>query len=163
MPHRIHPLLLAMGGNSWPLNVHCVGTRLISTDREVSDTTHVIATMEGGWTYMFVGSTVNEQGVTEEVRGHKATLYLAGKDPEIKPERPFAEEMEASTLPIDKSADDGPHQKNFIDCIRNPSTLPNCNMELAIRTQTVISLAEISELSGKAVSFDIKKRSWKFA
>ncbi len=162
MPHRIHPLLLALGGNSWPLKVHCVGTRLVSLDREVSDTTHVIAEMEGGWTYLFVGSTVNEQGVTEQVRGHQATLYLAGKDPEIKPERPFAEEVEASTLTIEKSGDDGPHQKNFIDCIRD-GKLPNCNMELAMRTQTVISLAEISELSGKAVHFDPKKRTYKVA
>jgi predicted dehydrogenase len=161
MPHRLHPLLMALGGNSWPLEVRCMGTRNVSTDREVADTVHVMAQMEGGWTLLFVGSTVNEQGLTEQVRGNKATVYLAGKEPELKPERPYAEEIESSTPTVTDSGEEHwKHEKNFIDAIREGKQ-PNCNMELAIRAQAVISLAEISELSGRTVKFDPAKRTWK--
>jgi predicted dehydrogenase len=162
MPHRIHPLLLAMGSNSWPVKVHCVGTMKVSTDREVSDTVHVTAEMEGGWSFFFVGSTVNEQGVTEMVRGHKGTLYLAGKEPEVKPERPYGEELEGGPVAVKDSGESHTkHEKNWIESIRD-NKQPNCNMELAIRTQALISLAEIAEMTGKGVTFDPKTRNFKF-
>ena len=163
MPHRIHPLLMVMGGNSWPLKVQCIGTRGVSTDREVSDTVHVIAEMEGGWTFLFVGSTVNEQGLTEQVRGNKATLYLAGKDPDVKPERPYAEEIEGGAVTVQDSGESHPkHEKNWFDAIRD-NKQPNCNLDLAIRAQALISLAEISEITKKTVLFDPAKRTWKLA
>ncbi len=163
MPHRIHPLLFATGGAAWPLRVQCVGTRVVSTDREVSDTVHVMAEMEGGWTFFFVGSTVNEQGVTEQVRCHKATIYLAGGEPELKPERPYAEEIEASTVAVKDSGEKvDKHEKNWIQCMRE-NRQPNTNMDLAVRAQVLISLAEISETTKKAVHFDPAKRTWKLA
>lgn len=163
MPHRIHPTLMAMGGNHWPLKVSTVGTRQISTDREVSDTVHVVAEMEGGWTFFFIGSTVNEQGLTEQVRGNKATLYLAGKDPEVKPERPYAEETEGGPIAVKDSGENHPkHERNWIESIRD-NKQPNCDMELGIRTQALVSLAEIAEVTKRTVSFDPAKRTWKFA
>lgn len=163
MPHRIHPLLLALGGNSWPLKVQAVGTRNVSTDREVSDTVHVIAEMEGGWTFLFVGSTVNEQGLTEQIRGNRATLYLAGKEPEVKPERPYAEEIEGGPLAVKNSGEGHEkHERNFIEAIRE-NKQPNADMELGIRAQALVALAEISEMTKKTVLFDPAKRVWKFA
>jgi predicted dehydrogenase len=163
MPHRIHPLLLTLGGASWPLKVQALGTRNVSTDREVADTVHVQAEMEGGWTFSFIGSTVNEQGLTEQVRGHKATLYLAGDAPELKPERPFAEELELPTVEVTDSGESHvKHMRNWLDSIR-ASKQPGCPMDLAIRAQALISLAEISEVTNKTVLFDPAKRSWSFA
>jgi hypothetical protein len=101
--------------------------------------------------------------LTEQVRGNKATLYLAGKDPEIKPERDFAEEMDASSVVVKESGENHvKHEQNFIESIRQ-NKIPNCNLDLAIRAQALVSMAEISETTGKTVLFDPKKRSWKFA
>ncbi len=162
MPHRIHPLLMAMGSQDWPVRVSTVGTLNITKDREVSDNVTISAEMSGGWTFLFTGSTVNEQGLVEMVRGHKATMYLAGKEPEVKPERPFAEEIEAMTAKVENSGESHvKHEKNFLDSIRE-NKQPNCNMELAIRTQALVSLAEIAEVSRKSVVFDSVKRSWKY-
>jgi predicted dehydrogenase len=162
MPHRIHPLLLTLGGSSWPLKVQALGTRNVSVDREVADTIHVQAEMEGGWTFSFIGSTVNEQGLTEEVRGHKATLYLAGDAPELKPERPFAEEIDVTAVEVQDSGEShAKHMRNWFESIR-ANKQPGCNMDLAIRAQALISLAEISELMNKTVLFDPAKRTWKF-
>jgi predicted dehydrogenase len=162
MPHRIHPLLQATGGNDWPLKVQCIGTRKISTDREVADTVTVMAEMQSGWTFLFTGSTVNEQGLVEMVRGNRASLYLAGKEPELRPERPYADEMEGGVQPVPETIGEPHpvHERNFIESIR-ANRQPNCNMELAIRTQTLISLAEISEVTGHTVLFDPARRSWK--
>jgi predicted dehydrogenase len=163
MPHRIHPLLMAMGGKDWPLRVQCLGTMKIHTDREVSDSVYAMAEMSGGWTFMFVGSTVNEQGLPEVVRGNRASMYLAGKEPEVKPERPYAEEIEGGAVVVNDSGESHvKHEKNWLESIRN-NKQPNCDMELSIRTQTLVSLTEISEVSGRTVTFDIAKRTWKFA
>jgi predicted dehydrogenase len=162
MPHRIHPIFLALNSTDWPTKVQCIGTKKISTDREVSDTVNVIAEMESGWSFVFLGSTVNEQGLQEVIRGHKATLYLAGTTPEVKPERPYAEEVEAGPVPVEDSGENHvKHERNFFESIR-AGKQPNCNMELAIRAQTLVCLAEISELTGRSVGFDQKKRVWKF-
>lgn len=163
MPHRLHPVLFALGGNSFPLKVSAMGTRNISTDREVPDTIHVTAEMEGGWTFQFLGSTVNEQGWVEQIRGHKATVYLAGKEPEIKPERAYSDEFEAAPIAVKDSGESNvKHVRNWLDSIR-ANKQPNCDMELAIRAQVLICMAEISETTGRAVHFDPKKRTWKFA
>jgi hypothetical protein len=66
-------------------------------------------------------------------------------------------------VPVTESGESNPrHEKNWIDCIRD-NKQPNCNMELAIRAQVLISLAEISEQTGKTVHFDPTKRTWKLA
>src|SRR5262245_10301863 len=43
MPHRIYPTLFAVGSNEFPKRVTCMGTRQVSTDREVADTVNVVA------------------------------------------------------------------------------------------------------------------------
>ena len=49
------------------------------------------------------------------------------------------------------------HKRNWLDCIRTGKT-PNANIDLAVRAQTVISLAEVSERTGRVANFDPKTR-----
>jgi hypothetical protein len=49
------------------------------------------------------------------------------------------------------------HEKNWFDCIRSGKQ-PNANIDLAIRVQTVICLAEMSERLSAACLFDEKTR-----
>ena len=49
------------------------------------------------------------------------------------------------------------HHKNWLDSIR-ANKQPNCNIDLAMRAQTVISLAEMSERLKIACLFDEKTR-----
>ncbi len=49
------------------------------------------------------------------------------------------------------------HEKNWFDCIRSGKE-PNANIDLAIRVQTVLSLAEISDRLKVACLFDEKTR-----
>jgi hypothetical protein len=129
----------------------------------VADTVFVTAEMQGGWTLVFGSSSVNEQGLQEMVRGFKATMYLGGKDPEVKPERPFAEDVDGGIQVVKNSGESVPkHEANWIEAMRGNEPV-NCPLSLAIRAQALISLAEISEMTSKTVLFDPARRSWKFA
>jgi predicted dehydrogenase len=163
LSHRFMPMMKATGNLEFPRRVVCTGTKKVSTDREITDTTHVLAEFPSGLTYMIVGTTVNEQGVPDIIRGRQATLYFSASQNkvELKPERHFAEEMDAEEfsdpLPVGKVER---LQANFFSCIRNGGT-PHCDVELAVRANTVLCLAEMSERMGLTLFFDEKTREVK--
>ena len=157
MPHRLHPLMLASGNPEYPARVTAIGMQVLK-DREVPDTVQVIAEFPSQWTLLFIGSTINEKGLNRAIHGTKANILLAA-DPEIQPERPYSEDVEGGKLKVD-----GPsyethenHENDWLLCIRTGKT-PNCNIDLATKAQTVVSLAEMSIRSGKTMTFDAKSR-----
>src|SRR5207248_9068059 len=84
LPHRFFPLMMATGNPEFPRRVCCTGTRKVSTDREITDTTHLLAEFPSGLTFCVAGSTVNEQGLPEMIRGRKASIYFSsGQNQEI--------------------------------------------------------------------------------
>ncbi len=161
LAHTFLPLMLATGNPEFPRRVCCTGTRQVSTDREITDTTHLLAEMPSGLTFCVAGSTVNEQGLPEMIRGRKATLYLASSQNkvELKPERPFAEQIEPESfsdpLPVGNLAR---LEQNFFDAIRTGAT-PVANIDLAIRAHTILALAEMSERRGLMLYFDPQTRA----
>ncbi len=166
MPHRLHPLMLATGAPEFPTRVVCLGTKAFHTDkntpctfeRDVDENTQLIAEFPSGMSMIITSSTVNEQGWVDTIRGHKATLYLGGNRVELKPERPFADEIEPETLEnVGIGEPIHAHEKNWFDCIRNGKE-PNANIELAVRVQTIVSLAEMSDRLNIMCLFDEKSR-----
>lgn len=175
MPHKLHPFLIASGNPEFPTRVIAIGTNGIHgpgtshNDREVADTVQVIAQFPSGWSMLFVGSTVNEQGLPDLIRGDKGTIYF-GNGVEYKPERPYSEELEAGR--VDTSAPDlakyapfeniPAHERNWLDCIRANDPNTNCNIDLATKVQTIISLAEMSIRYNKTALFDAATRKITF-
>ena len=163
LPHRFHPLMLATGNPEFPHRVCCTGTRKISMDREITDTTHLLVEFPSGLTFVMAGSTVNEQGLPDILRGRKATLHFASSQNrvELKPERIFSEEIEpeefSSPLPVDSLSR---IEKDWFDCIRSGKT-PLANVELAVRAHTCLCLAEMSERLSLTLLFDEKTRTIK--
>jgi predicted dehydrogenase len=161
LPHRFHPMMLATGNPEFPRRVAATGTRKVSLDRDITDTTHLLVEFPSGLTLIVAGSTVNEQGLPDTLRGRKSTLYFASSQNrvELKPERPFTEEIDAEEfsdpLPVDSL---GRIEKNWFDCIRSGAT-PLANIDLAIRAQTVLSLAEMAERLSLTLLFDEKTRT----
>lgn len=160
LPHRFQPMMLATGNPEFPRRVVATGTRKVSTDREITDTTHLLAEFPSGLTLVVAGSTVNEQGLPEMLRGRKATLHFASSQNrvELKPEGIFSEELDAdefnAAVPTERI---DALEKDFFDCIRSGQK-PVANIDLAIRAQTVLCLAEMSERLGLALFFDADKR-----
>src|SRR5438045_804059 len=111
---------------------HCI--YMSHNDREVPDTTQMIADFPSGHTIVLAGSTVNEQGLEDMIRGHKATMYLGGNAEEIRPERPFADEIEGSKEQIGTGEAVTAHQRDFLAEIRTGKK-PNGDIDLATLTQ----------------------------
>lgn len=158
LAHRIHPLLIATGAPEYPVRVTALGTRKITTDRDVPDNTQVLAEFPSGLTILVLGSTVNEQGISQVIRGHEGTLYFGGNAVELRPERPFADLVDKEMHEnINPGVSIPAHVDNFFESIRNDS-VPNGNIDLAMKTQVIISLAEMSERLGEMCYFDEKTR-----
>src|SRR5262249_25854493 len=158
-----YPMMLATGNPEFPRRVACTGTRKVSTDREITDTTHVLVEFPSGLTLVVAGSSVNEQGLPDILRGHKSTLHFASSQNrvELKPERPFVEEMEAETFqdPLPAERTERLH-KNFFDAIRT-NVKPWADIELAIRGQVALCLGEMAERMSLTLLYDEKTRAIK--
>ncbi len=159
--------MLATGNPEFPSRVVCIGTRNVDTDkvggapeREVPDQMTQLAEIPSGLTLNVTASTVNARSPGFAIYGHMATLEIgtSGEAVRVIPEKPFADEVDPEEFtgltPIEDFA---PHHQNWFDCIRSGQQ-PNANIELAVKAQAVIALAEMSERLKIACLFDEKTR-----
>ena len=170
--------MLATGNPQFPVRVSSIGTRHIHTDRktpgtperDVPEHVQLSAEFPNGMLLTVSSSSVNAKSDGFRIYGHQATLEIGdqGNVLQMIPERGFAEEYEGltdderKTLGIEpikglQHEDIRVHEKNWFDCIRSGKA-PNANIDLAIRVQTVISLAEMSERLKITCLFDEKTR-----
>jgi hypothetical protein len=159
--------MLAIGNPEFPKRVVAIGTRAVHTDkntpgtpeRDVPESIQMLAEFPSGLTMIIASSTVSEYGLQEVIRGHHARLEMGGSGRvELKPERKFSDDVEAATYEnLQPGEALPPHEKNWFDCIRANKT-PNANIDLAVRVQTVISLAEMSDRLKVTCLFDEKTR-----
>jgi predicted dehydrogenase len=178
VPHRLHPLMLASGNPEFPSRVTSIGTRNVHTDRNTPGTPerdvpeHVQLTAEfpSGYLLNVTCSTVNAKSPGFVIYGHKGTLEMgnSGESLLMKPEKDFVGELEGMTSEERKergldlisglqAEDIRVHEKNWFDCIRNGKA-PNANIDLAIKVQTTICLAEIADRLKVTCLFDEKTR-----
>ena len=160
LAHRIHPLLIATGNPEFPHRVVCIGNKKIGDanispeDRDVNDNTQLLVEFPSGLCMVITGSSVNEQGLGQVIRGHEATLYFGGNSVEMRPERPFADLVDQETH---ENLEPGPkipaHIDDFFNAIRDDKET-NGNIDVAIRAQTIISMAEMSDRLGEMLFFD---------
>ena len=170
-PHRLHPLMLAMHINEFPKSVSCIGADMCRADskpgpdgkpsgapRDVPDTTLMMVEFPSGVSIVLAGSTVNERGLEDVIRGAKGNLTMGGSRLQVIPERPYVDEVDGrDETPIDAGETHVKHMRNFLDSIRNGKPA-NCNEDLAIRVQTIVSMAEVAFRKQRHVRFDERKR-----
>lgn len=168
-PHRLNPLMLATGNPEFPKRVVTIGTKNVHTDkntpntpeRDVPEHITVLAEFPSGLTLVIGASTVNAKSPGFVIYGHHATLEIgtSGEKLQLLPEKEFADEIDPESLDGLTPAEDIPvHEKNWLDCIRT-NKQPNANIELAVRAQTVTSLAEMSDRLRIACLFDEQSRT----
>lgn len=166
LPHKLHPYLLASATTEFPSRVACIGSNRFASDkgtagtppRDSAEIVQVVAEFPNGMTLNMTSSSVNETGLQEMIRGTKGDLYMGGNRVELKPQKPYADEIDPETsasFPPESIPD---HHKNFFDAIRDVVPQPNANIDLALRVQTIISLAEQSNRLNCMCSFDPKTR-----
>jgi predicted dehydrogenase len=167
LAHMIHPLVIAANITEFPTRVVCIGNNKVTQamlgpdDRSVTDNTQLLAEFPSGLCMLIAGSTVNEQGIGQVIRGHEATLYFGGNSVELRPERPFADLVDQETH---ENLEPGPHipahVANLFDAIRNDTTT-NGNIDVALVTQAIISMAEASERYGESIYLDPETRTFR--
>lgn len=169
-PHRLYPLYIAMGVKTtglegFPMRVSSGGNLYVQkvapegwVDRNVPDFINLICDFQNGPSLMLMSSSVNETGWTDMIRLNKATITLGGDTIDVKPERVWSDEVDGERLqapggePIDR------HERNFLDAIRGIVAKPNCDIELAVRVQTIISMGEMAYRNNATINFDPKTR-----
>jgi len=167
IPHRLLPLMLATGNPEFPSRVVCIGTRNVDTDkvggapeRDVPAQLTLLAEFPSGLTLNVTASTVNARSPGFAIYGHMATLEIgtSGEAVRIIPEKPFADEIDPEEFTgLNPIEDFAPHHQNWFDCIRSGKQ-PNANIDLAVKAQAVIALAEMSDRLKIACLFDEKTR-----
>jgi hypothetical protein len=114
-------------------------------------------------TMVIVVSTVNARSPGFTIYGHKATLEIGSSGERIKliPEKDWSDDIDLQNFDGLSPIESVPvHEKNWFNCIRNNSQ-PNANIDLAIRAQVVISLAEMSNRLNMMCLWDEKERKIK--
>jgi predicted dehydrogenase len=167
VPHKLHPLMLASGNPEFPVRVNAIGTHNVHSDlntpntpeREVPEHFQFLAEFPSGYLITITASTVNAKSPGVAIYTHKATLNVgsSGERVELVPEKDFAEEIDPQSFLGLQEEDIRVHEKNWFDCIRSGQQ-PNANIELALRVQTVITLAEMSDRLKTTCLFDAKTR-----
>lgn len=152
-PHRLHPLMVALGPE-YPKHVACIGTIVAHPDRDVADNTQMLVEFPSGSTMVIAGATCNEKGLDDVIRGNKASIYFGGNKIDIKPERPYVDEIDPYQENVEGAAGSmTDHWRNFLEAIRTNGK-PNCDIDLATKVQVIVSLAEMSWQKGKMIEFD---------
>ena len=158
LPHNLGPMMVALAGEGYPRRVSCQGTREITTDRDVADDIQVLVEFDSGASLSVFGSTVNEQGISDMIRGHHATLHIGGGRVSLNPERPFADEIDPATFDnLTHPQALRAHQRDWIECIRNGRE-PAANPDNALKVQIIIALAEMSDRLGVVCRYDGESR-----
>jgi predicted dehydrogenase len=167
-PHRLLPLMLATGNPEFPTRVTSLGTNPVHADktvpgtpeRQVPEQVEILAEFPSGLTLVIVVSTVNARSPGFVIYGHKASLEIgtSGERVQLIPEKPYSDDIDLANFdglsPIESVPE---HEKNWFDCIRS-NKAPNANIDLAIRAQVVISLAEMSNRLNMMCLWDEKER-----
>jgi len=167
VPHRLHPLMLATGKPEFPNRVVSIGTKHVHTDRKTPGTPerdvpeHVQLTAEfpSGAIITISSSTVNAKSPGFVIYGHDATMEIGDSGNRIKliPERHMSEVIDEQEFTGMQHEDIRFHEKNWFDCIRSGKQ-PTAGIDLAVRVQTVICLAEMSERLKLTCLFNEKTR-----
>jgi len=160
-PHVLHPFLIAIGKIEYPRRVVALGNLLIQKDREVPDTVHMMVEYPSGFTVIMAGSTVNQHGLTPTIRMNKATVEFAmfgGGQLHLIPEQPYADSIDEINEKVPGAGESiEMHELNFLECMRDHSIVPNCNIDLATKVQVAISMGEMAYRQQREVRFDTEK------
>jgi predicted dehydrogenase len=166
-PHRLHPVMLATGKPEFPVRVCSIGTKAVYPDktsaatpeREVPEHQQLLAEFPSGYEIMVTCCTTNSWTPGMSLFGHLATLNIDANATKVSlvPQRETGDDIDPQNFTGLQPEDIRVHEKNWFDCIRS-NKAPNADIELAIRVQTVISLAEMSDRLKITCLFDEKTR-----
>ena len=168
VPHRLLPLMFATGNPEFPTRVVCLGAQPVHADdgtpgtprRDCPEHLELLAEFPSGLTMVIVAGVVAARSPGFVIYGQKASLEIgtSGERVQVIPEKEFSDDVDLQNFDgLTPTEDIGAHEANWFDSIRN-NKQPNAGIDLAIRAQVVISLAEMSNRLNMMCLFDEKTR-----
>jgi predicted dehydrogenase len=166
LPHSVYPCLMAFNPSEFPRRVAAMGTKPVHSDsrtpgageRDCPELIQVIAEFPSGATMCLTSSSVNAQGVWQTIRGHKASLADRGNKLELIPEPAFAPEIQSEIFGPFAWETSEKHFTNWLESIRG-NEQPTCGIDLAVRAQVLLSMAEMSDRLNTVCLFDAATRT----
>ncbi|GMV21040.1 MAG: dehydrogenase [Acidimicrobiia bacterium] len=154
--HHITPTLKALNVG-WPTRVVATGGHMVDKAMENPDQININIEFEQGHTMVVAGSTANELGLERIIRGHKANLFVGGRNAIIRPERIWADEVEEREIAPEGEVLDPQEmlRRHWVDCIRSRQH-PRSDVELGTKVMVIVDLAQRSFWEKAAFGFDPK-------
>ncbi len=152
--HKMTPLMLSIDPG-WPIRVTASGGHYVDKTMENHDQVNIQVEFENDHTMIVAGSTCNEYGLEEIIRGHKGNLFTGGGQVVLRPERVFADEIFEEKFQYDGIDPHNTIRHDFFNCVRTRKD-PISPVEHATKVMVIVDLATRSMWSGHAYSFDPK-------
>jgi len=152
--HHVTPTVKALNVG-WPIRVVATGGHLIDKAMENPDQINISIDFENDHTMVVAGSTCNELGLERIIRGHKANLFVGGRNAIIRPERIWADEIEEREIAPEGEVLDPQEllRRHWVDCIRTREK-PMSDVELGTKVMVIVDLAQRSFWERAAFGFD---------
>lgn len=153
--HVMTPMMYALQAG-WPKRVVATGGHYVDKAMENHDQVNINVEFENGPTMVVAGSTSNDIGLEELIRGHKADIFLNSRNCVLRPERVYVDDIDAQEI---MSEDIGNDQNalrcDWLNSIRTRE--PNrSQVDLATQVMVIVDLATRSMWEGSAFKFDAK-------
>ncbi len=155
--HKMTPMVHALDVG-WPVHVSATGTHFPEFKMENHDEVLLTIGFEKPHLMTVAGSTCNETGLEELIRGHKANLYLGGNNCVLRPERVFADDVDALEIKCEGIDEQNELRRDWLACIRSREK-NRSPVELGTQVMVIVDLAARSLWSGKSWTFDPATRT----
>jgi predicted dehydrogenase len=152
--HHVTPTLKALNVG-WPIRVVATGGHMVDKAMENPDQINISIDFENDHTMIVAGSTCNELGLERIIRGHKANLFVGGRNAIIRPERIWADEIEEREIAPEGEVLDPQEmlRRHWVDAIRTREK-PKSDVELGTKVMVIVDLAQRSFWERAAFGFD---------
>lgn len=152
LPHMMTPMMWCLDAG-WPVRVTAHGHHLVDKAMENHDQVFLTVSYENGHTMIVAGSTCNENGLAELIRGHEANLQLSGNNCVLTPERIFVDDVDPKTVECRGGDWQDELRLDWMKSVRTRE--PNASpVEYGTRMMAICDLATRSMWDGKAWGFD---------
>lgn len=157
--HMMTPMLYALD-RGWPVRINAVGGHYIDKEMENHDQVFLTVEFEQDHTMIVAGSSNNATGFETLIRGNKANLYLGSNNCEIRPEVPYAEDIDPRTIEggeITASNAQPALRLNWLQCVRSREQNIS-QVGLATKIMVIVDLATRALWDGGSWTYDPQTR-----
>ena len=124
---------------------------------ENHDQVNLQVQFESEHTLVVAGSTANAYGFEELIRGHQASLLMAGNNCRLAPEDIYADEIEPQDLKFEGVHEHDEHRLDWFRCIQSRERRAATSRRRS--RLVIVDLATRSMWEGGAFTFDPATRS----